>query len=125
MMTAEPPRESEAEFRAMFDLAGVGTVLVDAATGRFLRVNRKQCEITGYAADELLRMTFAELTHPDDRERDLHLFGRLLRGEIAEESIEKRYVRKDGTAVWVHVTATAIRDDAGRPVRTVAVVEDV
>jgi PAS domain S-box-containing protein len=123
--TDEALRESEAEFRTMFELAGVGAVQVDVATGRFLRVNRKQCEITGYRREELLRMTFTELTHPDDRARDLAEFGRMLRGEIGEESIEKRYVRKDGTVAWVHVTATLIRDEHGRPVRTVAVVQDV
>src|SRR5205823_11312534 len=88
-------------------------------------VNRRQCEITGYSADELLRLTFADITHPDDRARDLLLFGRLLRGEIAEESIEKRYVRKDGTVVWVQVTATMIRDAEGRPLRSAAVIQDI
>src|SRR5260370_27292489 len=70
-------------------------------------------------------MTSVQLTHPDDRARDQALFGQLMRGEIAEESIEKRYVRKDGTTVWVHVTATILRDAAGRPLRSVAVVQDI
>src|SRR5262249_55417287 len=70
--------QREAEFRAMFELAGVGLVQVDAATGRFLRVNRRQCEITGYSPEELLGMTFAQLTHPEDRDHDLALFARLL-----------------------------------------------
>jgi PAS domain S-box-containing protein len=118
-------QESEAEFRAMFELAGVGKVQADVATGRFLRVNRRQCEITGYSVEELLRLTFSDITHPEDRERDLCLFGSLVRGEIAEESIEKRYVRKDGTVVWVHVTATLIRDAEGRPVRSTAVIQDI
>jgi PAS domain S-box-containing protein len=118
-------QEGEAEFRAMFELAGVGKGQADPVTGRFLRVNRKQCEITGYSAEELLGMTSVQLTHPDDRARDQALFGQLLRGEIAEESIEKRYVRKDGTTVWVHVTATILRDAAGRPLRSVAVVQDI
>src|SRR5437763_16396892 len=87
--------DGEAEFRAMFELAGVGKVQADPATGRFLRVNRKQCEITGYSRDELLGLTFADITHPDDRARDLDQFGRMVRGEIPAESIEKRYVRKD------------------------------
>src|SRR5439155_3578821 len=117
--------DGEAEFRAMFELAGVGAVQTDAATGRFLRVNRKQCEITGYSRDELLGLTFAQITHPDDRDRDLDMYRQLVQGEIPEESVEKRYVRKDGSVVWVQVTATLIRDGQGRPARTVAVIQDI
>jgi PAS domain S-box-containing protein len=118
-------RESEAAFRAIFDLAGVGKAQADPATGRFVRVNRKLCEITGYTADELLARTFADITHPDDRERDVALFHRLVSGELAEESIDKRYVRKDGTTIWVHLTATMIRDAQGRPLRATAVIQDI
>jgi PAS domain S-box-containing protein len=121
----EALRASEADFRAMFELAGVGKVQADPVTGRFLRVNRKQCEITGYSRDELLALTFAAITHPDDRDRDRAQFDQMVRGEISAESIEKRYVRKDGAVVWVHVTATLIRDAEGRPLRSVAVVQDV
>src|SRR5262249_19745984 len=86
--------ESEAAFRTLFDLAGVGKAQADPATGRFVRVNPKLCEITGYTAEELLGLTFADITHPDDRERDLALFRQLVTGEIDVESIDKRYVRK-------------------------------
>ena len=121
---AAPP-DGEADFRAMFELAGVGQVQADPVTGRFLRVNHKQCEITGYSAEELLARTFSDITHPDDRERDLAQFRRMVRGEIPAESIEKRYVRKDGTVVWVHVTATVVRDAHGRPLRSVGIVQDI
>src|SRR5262249_2445991 len=105
--------------------AGVGKAQADPATGRFLRVNRKLCELTGYTAEELLGRTFADITHPDDRERDLALFRQLVSGEIDEESIDKRYVRKDGSVVWVHLRATMIRDAAGRPLRSAAVIQDI
>jgi PAS domain S-box-containing protein len=118
-------RTSEADYRAMFELAGAGTVKADPATGRFLRVNRKMCEITGYSSEELLDMTFPEITHPDDREEDFDRFRRMIRGETREYASEKRYVRKDGSVVWVSVNAVVIRDAAGRPLHTVATIQDV
>jgi PAS domain S-box-containing protein len=121
----EALQTGEAELRAMFELSGVGQVQADPATGRFLRVNERQCQITGYSREELLGMTFPQITHPEDRERDLAYFRRLARGETKRESIEKRYIRKDGSVVWVQVTATMVRDGTGRPVRSVAVVQDI
>jgi PAS domain S-box-containing protein len=118
-------RESEEQFRAMFELAAVGMAQVDPRTGRMLRVNETLCAITGYSADELLGRTFSEITHQDDRERDWETFQRAVRGETPDHRSEKRYVRKDGTVVWVHVNATILRNAAGQPVRTVAVIEDV
>jgi PAS domain S-box-containing protein len=123
--TEQALRRSEEEFRAMFELAGVGKGQGDPATGRFLHVNRKMCAITGYTADELRGMTFMDITHPDDRLDDSQGFQRLVRGEVNEYAVEKRYVRKDGSTVWVHVTVTAIRDATGRPLRTLAVIQDI
>lgn len=120
----ESLRESEANFRSIFELAGTGKAQTDISRGRFLRVNQKLCEITGYSAGELLTMTFQELTHPEDRESTLALFQQLLRGESAYD-IEKRYLRKDGRVVWVHVNAVLIRDDEGNPIRTVANILDI
>ena len=66
-----------------------------------------------------------ELTHPDDRQRDWDLFQGVIRGEAPDYRVEKRYVRKDGTIVWVNVNMTVIRDAAGQPWRTVAAIEDI
>ncbi len=118
-------RESEESFRTSFELAAVGKAQVDPATGRFLRVNRKFCDITGYTPTELQEKTTRDLTHPDDREADWRKFSRMLRGEDAVYSTDKRYVRKDGSVVWVNVTAALIRDGEGQPVRTIGVVQDL
>jgi PAS domain S-box-containing protein len=120
----EALRASEAEYRAIFELAGVGKTQADPETGRLVRVNPKFCEITGYSAEELLGMTFLQLTHPDDREGDLDRFGRMVRGE-GDYSVEKRYVRKDGSVAWVSVNATVVRDEDGRPLRTAATIQDI
>jgi two-component system, cell cycle sensor histidine kinase and response regulator CckA len=118
-------RASEREFRATFELAAVGQAQADPTTGRLLRVNRKLCELLGYSERELLDSDFMTLTHPDDREGEFALFRQLVSGEIPEMVIEKRMIRKDGAEVWVRITASLIYDDEGRPVRSVAIGEDV
>lgn len=117
--------ESSEEFRAMFDLSGVGMVQADTPAFRFTRVNPKFCQIAGYSAEETLTKTWLELTHPEDRQRAMKELTRVLRGKTDWWSIEKRFVRKDGSIVWVSVNGTALRDDAGRAVRIMAMIEDV
>ena len=124
-LAEEALRSSEADFRASFLSMAVGQVQADPFTGRYLRVNPRFCQITGYSEDELLGMSFRELTHPDDRKNDTEAHQKLVRGEIAEISREKRYQRKDGKAVWVNINASIIRDEAGHPLRTLAVVRDI
>jgi PAS domain S-box-containing protein len=120
----EKPQEPEEGFFAIFERASVGAVLGDA-TGRVLRVNPKMCEITGYSKDELLGKPPADLTHPDDRERDLEAFQRMAAGETPVYGREKRYLRKDGQIRWVSLNATSIRDEAGRLLRIASVVLDI
>ena len=118
-------RASEAEFRAAFEQSAVGIGLVCAKTGRMIWVNAKYCELTGYSAEALAEMTPSDLTFAEDREIDVEAVGRILRGEVAVYDQEKRYVRKDGTIIWVHVHATLVRDADGRPERTLAVIQDI
>ncbi|MDB6068571.1 MAG: multi-sensor signal transduction histidine kinase [Pedosphaera sp.] len=118
-------RNREEEYRAMFDLAGNGNSQVDPSTLRYLRVNPKLCEITGYAPDELLQRTFIDITHPEDRASNLDLFQRLLSGESPNCRAEKRYLRKDGTLRWVDATATLVLDLDGRPLRALCSVIDI
>ena len=117
--------ESERQLSAMFELASVGIAQADPTTGRWLRVNREMCEITGYDASELLAMSVPEITHPDDRQRDWALFEKVVRGEAQGYRLEKRYIRKNGTPIWVNVNMTLIRGADGVPVRTVATIEDI
>ncbi len=118
-------RESEEQFRAMFELASIGMAQADPRTGQWLRVNQKMCAITGYSAAELLKMRISDLTHPDDRQKDWENFQQVVRGEASDYRLEKRYVRKDGTLAWVNVNMTVIRDAAGQPMRTLATIEDI
>ncbi len=118
-------RASEAELRATFELGAGGQAQGDPVTGDLLRVNRSLCRLVGYSEAELLAMTFLDLTHPDDVDRDFALFQQLVRGEVPEYTIEKRLLRKDGSLLWAQVTATVIRDAEGRPLRSLAVGVDV
>ncbi len=121
----EALRQREADFRAIFEVAAIGVAQTDPQTGRWVRVNRKFCEITGYAEPELLALRISEITHPADREQDAKLFQRVIRNEQPHYHLEKRYVRKDGAVIWVNVNMTVIRDSEGQPVRTIATIEDI
>ena len=118
-------RQSEEEFRAMFEVASIGMAQADPRTGQWLRVNQKMCAITGYSAEEMLRMRVPEITHPEDRQRDCELFERVVQGGAQDYRLEKRYIRKDGSVAWVNVNMTVIRNAAGQPTRTLAAIEDI
>jgi PAS domain S-box-containing protein len=117
-------RESEERFRATFEHAAVGAAQV-GLDGRWLRVNRRLCEIAGYSEEELLASTFQEITHPDDLEEDLERVRRMLSGELEPYTMEKRYLRRDGSEVWVNLTVSLVRDPSGEPGYFIAVVEDI
>ena len=115
---------SEAEFRATFEQAAVGIAHV-ALDGGWLRVNDRLCAITGHAREALLGLTFQQITHPDDLAADLAQVEALLAGTIDTFAMEKRYIRADGAVVWVNLTASLLRDAAGRPERFISVIEDI
>lgn len=117
-------RESEERFRAMFNQATVGITLV-ALDGRFIQVNPAFCEITGYSHEELMQMNFREITHPDDLAADGENALRVLAEEISGYSLEKRYIRKDGSIVWVNLTSSAVWDTNGQPKYALGIIEDI
>lgn len=117
-------KENEKRFRATFEQAAVGVAHTDL-TGRWLRVNRKLCDIVGYSREELLQKTFQEITHPDDLDADLENVRQLLAGENLTYSMEKRYVRKDGSNVWINLTVSVVYHDSGKPAYFLAVIEDI
>ncbi|HEY0590197.1 MAG TPA: PAS domain S-box protein, partial [Thermoanaerobaculia bacterium] len=123
--TEEKLRRSEEEFRAIFELAGSGKAQADVPSGRFMRVNRRFCAMTGYSEEELLGMTFVDLTHPDDREADVARVDLVWRGIDTRWESEKRYVRKDGSIIWVLVTGTLIRFGDGEKAYTIATIQDI
>ena len=110
--------------RATFDQAAVGIAHV-GTDGRWLHVNDRLCAILGYPREELLRLTFQDITHPEDLAMGLHHVRQLLSGEIKTFSTEKRYLRKDRSLVWAHLTVSLVRTAAGEPRHFIAIVEDI
>ncbi len=119
----EALRASEELFRSFFNQTIVGLARVDL-DGRFIQANRRFCEIVGRSEEELYRLRMPDISHPDDLPRNLALFERLARGGPSYE-IEKRYLRPDGSQVWVNNSVAALRDKDHLPSSIFAVVLDV
>jgi PAS domain S-box-containing protein len=117
-------RESEQQFKATFNQAAVGIAQV-LPDGTWLRVNQKLCEIVGYCYEELLARTFQDITHPDDLDLDLNYIRQMIAGEIQTYSMEKRYIRKDHSIVWINLTVALVRDSDGQPKYFISVIEDI
>lgn len=98
----------EARFRGTFEQAAIGCAHV-ALDGHWLRVNQKLCSIVGYSREELLQLTFQDMTHPDDLEEDLEYVRQLMAGEIQNYTLEKRYIHQNGSFVWVQITISLMR----------------
>lgn len=115
---------SEELYRTTFDLAGVGIAHV-SPDGQWLRVNDRLCKIVGYSEEELLKIRFQEITHPDDLAVDLAETEKLRTGALNNFSMEKRYLRKDGSSVWVQLTVSCARNERGQLTHFISVVEDI
>jgi two-component system, sensor histidine kinase and response regulator len=117
-------RFSEERFRRYFEVGLIGTAITDPGKG-ILEVNDRICEILGYERSELVRMTWAEMTHPDDLAADVAKFNRVLAGEIDGYSIDKRWIRKDGRIIDSTIAVKCMRRADGSVDYFVALVEDI
>lgn len=118
-------RESEERFRSTFEQAAVG-IAHTGLSGNYLRVNQRFCDITGYRREELIGKHVQEITHPDDWAPDLAARGKLLAGELDGMRMEKRYIRADGSNVWVQLTGSLAHDpESKEPLYFISVVEDI
>ncbi len=116
--------ESEGRFRGAFETAPHGMALV-GTDGRWIMVNRALCRLLGYSEEQLLRIEFQDITHPDDLDDDLELVNRVLAGEMESYQIEKRYIRKDGTVISILLSVVLVRNESGAPVHFVAQILDL
>jgi len=117
-------RASEERFRVTFNQAAVGLAHV-SPDGRYLLVNRKLCEILGYSAEELTQKTVWDISHPEDREATADGRELLFAGKVDTFTVEKRYLRKDGSTVWAKLVVSQVRNAAGKPEYDVAAYEDI
>jgi PAS domain S-box-containing protein len=117
-------QESEALFRSTFELAASGIAHV-SLDGRFMRVNRQLCEILRYREDELIGRSVKEVSHPEDRDVTDAQRLRVHAGERESVRFEKRYLRKDGSTVWVSLGVALVRGDGGAPLYEIAMFDDI
>ncbi|WP_207455639.1 PAS domain S-box protein [Azospirillum sp. SYSU D00513] len=124
-------RDGEADARAfglfhrgLTEQAAVG-IAHTAFDNRWIALNRAFCDMVGYNREELQALTFTDITHPDDRARDLELVRALDAGEIPSYRHEKRYLRKDGTVIWVLVTVSLLRGEDGRAACRAALIQEI
>ena len=123
-MSGVDPLSPDALFQSAFEFAAIGMALV-SPEGKWLRVNRSICKITGYREAELLERTFQDITHPDDLEQDLEYVRKMLAGEIDTYQMEKRYYRKDGTIVWILLSVSLVRTKSKEPLFFISQIQDI
>ena len=109
---------------ATFEQAAIGIAHLTLGE-EWISVNQRYCEITGYRREEILQLKLDALTHPDDIPASREFLTRIRSGELPEYKIEKRYIRKDGTVIWVHLTVSIVRASSGDPLYLVAFIEDI
>ncbi|MDP1850485.1 MAG: EAL domain-containing protein, partial [Solirubrobacteraceae bacterium] len=116
--------EAQERFRRAFEDAPIGMAVADL-DGRYLEVNQALCGITGYTPQELAGSTFASITHPEDLPADLDTMRALIDGSLSSAVNEKRYLRPDGSIVWVLRSVTVVRDADGAPLHFLDQVQDI
>ena len=117
-------RESEERFKRYFELGLIGMVLSSPTEGT-LEVNDEACRMLGYERDEILRMSWAQVTHPDDLEAGFGCANRLLAGEIDGYTLDKRYIRKDGRVIYATMSAKCVRGADGSIDYIVSMIQDI
>jgi PAS domain S-box-containing protein len=122
--TTAAVQASEARFRSYFELPIHGIAITSVDKG-WLQVNDRLCSLLGYSREELARLTWAEMTHPDDLAGDAKQFDRVLAGEIDTYALDKRFIRKDGQAIWTRLGVGGVRKPDGGVAYIVAVLEDI
>jgi len=122
--TVEALAASEQRYRATFEQAPVG-IQHTSLDGRILRCNRRFAEMVGYSQEEIRNMPFLQITRPEDAEESGAAMKKMQMGWESSARLEKCYVRKDGSPIWVALTISIQRNSAGEPLHFIALVEDI
>ncbi|MDX1521735.1 MAG: PAS domain S-box protein, partial [Anaerolineae bacterium] len=118
-------KASEARFRTIFEEGPLGMAVINLETFGFHQVNNRLCQMLGYSEAELTKLTFPNITHPDDIDTDVDLARRLIQGEIPYYKLEKRYLTKAKEPIRISLTASLLRDGQGTPLFGLAMIEDI
>ncbi len=117
-------QKSDERFRAIFDHAANGIGVLDNDS-HYLQVNRKLCEILGYTEDELVGKSLSEITHSDDLGERSNQSDQLLAGLVDTFPLEKRYIQKNGSIIWVHVSTAVVHGPSGDPIYSISSITDL
>ncbi|SDH84984.1 PAS domain S-box-containing protein [Flavobacterium omnivorum] len=116
---------SEIKFGAIFDQAAVGIAHIDSFTGNFIEINNQYCQLLGYTPQEMKEHNFQSVTHPKDLEEDLLNLEKLREGKIASYTMEKRYITKEGTIIWINLTVSPLLKKNKKVTTHISIVEDI
>lgn len=122
--TADALRLSESRLRSYFDLPMVG-IAINAPDRSWIEFNDRLCDLLGYTREELMQKTWVDFTHPDDLNLNLDYYQRAMAGEVDQYTLEKRYVRKDGAVIYIHLSTGFIRQPTGEVAYSVSIVQDL
>jgi PAS domain S-box-containing protein len=117
-------KEHNSRFYQAFTHAPIGMALV-SLTGGWIKVNHSLCVLLGYQEQEFLSLTFQQITHPEDLDRDLEYVDELINGHIDTYEMEKRYFHKKGNIIWALLKVSAVRNDQGEPLYFVSQIKDI
>ncbi|MGH2667386.1 sensor histidine kinase [Flavobacterium sp.] len=117
--------KNELFFKSIFEHAGLGITHTNSIAGTFIDANNKFCELIGYTQEEIKKMNFMMITHPDDLDADLKRMKSLREGELGGFSLEKRYFHKNGNIIWVNITVTPLWEKDETPNTHMTIVEDI
>ncbi len=117
-------RNSEEQFRNAFENASIGMAIV-SLDGHWVKVNPALCQIIGYSSEELLALTFQDITHPEDLDGDLSYVHQLLAGTISTYQLEKRYFHKQGHMIWILLDGSLVQDEQGNPLHFIAQIQEI
>jgi len=115
---------TETKFKTIFDQAAIGIALVTPAEGRFLKVNKKLCDILGYEESEILELGIQDITFPDQLGVDNNI-KKLSEGIIEEYRVQRKYVHKEGHVKWCNIVETPLWNDDGTLSSHIVIIEDV
>jgi diguanylate cyclase (GGDEF)-like protein/PAS domain S-box-containing protein len=117
--------EKDRQLKLFYDQPFIGMAISSPSSKAWLYANDHLCDMLGYTRDELLQTTWADLTHPDDLEDNIKQFERMMAGEIDDYTLEKRFVRKDGTPITVNLNVKCTRGTDGKANHIIALIEDI